>query len=77
LAPPPGITGVLLMLMLMLILILILMLMLMLIIVIGSLSLYFFDRLLYICARSLQRSPTPTSFAQFYGDAEGDSGDTL
>ncbi len=31
---------------------------------VGSVNLYLFDRLLYICVRSLQHSPTPTGFAQ-------------
>ena len=44
--------------------------------VVGSVSLYLFDRVLYICARSLQHSPTPTGFAQLTGDGEGGSGDT-
>ena len=44
--------------------------------VVGSVNLYLFDRLLYICARSLQHSPTPTGFAQLIGDGEGGSGDS-
>jgi hypothetical protein len=44
--------------------------------VFGSVNLYLFDRLLYICARLLQHSPTPTCFAQLIGDGEGGSGDS-
>jgi hypothetical protein len=44
--------------------------------VVGSVNLHLFDRLLYICARSLQHSPTPTGFAELIGDGEGDSGDS-
>jgi len=44
--------------------------------VVGSVNLYLFDRLLYICARSLQHSPTPTGFAHLIGDGQGGSGDT-
>jgi hypothetical protein len=43
--------------------------------VVGSVNLYLFDRLLYICASSFQHSPTPTGFAQLIGDGEGGSGD--
>ena len=43
---------------------------------VGSVNLYLFDRLLYICARSSQHSPTPTGFAQLVGDGESVSGDT-
>ena len=45
--------------------------------VVASANLYLFDRLLYICARSLQHSFTVTGFAQLIGDGEGGSGDTL
>ena len=45
--------------------------------VLGLVNLHHFDRLLYICARSLQRSFTATGFAQLIGDGEGGSGDTL
>jgi hypothetical protein len=45
--------------------------------VVASANLYLFDRLLYICARSLQHSFTATGFAQLIGDGEGGSGDTL
>jgi hypothetical protein len=44
--------------------------------VVGSVNLDLFDRLLYIYARSLQHSPTPTGFAQLIGDGEGGSGDS-
>ena len=44
--------------------------------VVASVNLYLFDRLLYICTRSLQHSPTPTGFAQLIGDGEGGSGDS-
>jgi len=44
--------------------------------VVASVNLNLFDRLLYICARSLQHSPTPTGFAQLIGDGEGGSGDS-
>ena len=44
--------------------------------VVGSPNLYLFDGLLYICARSLQHSPTPTGFAEVVGDGEGGSGDS-
>jgi hypothetical protein len=45
--------------------------------VVASANLHLFDRLLYICARSLQHSFTATGFAQLIGDGEGGSGDTL
>ena len=44
--------------------------------VVASVNLYLFDRLLYICTRSLQHIPTPTGFAQLIGDGEGGSGDS-